>query len=254
VVCAGFAVRAVLNWRSSGSPLALLLLAGGLISTINEAPIDALGLCWYRRPGMLEAYSTIAPVPLWVVLAYGAFFGGAAHLLYVFAKRGLTQRQLWACFGAFVVAEILSEVPDTALHLYSYYGHQPFKIGGMPLYWVALNGPGLFITAAVLLRLPKRFTGWRVLTALALPSMTYAIGGFASGWPVFSVLHMRHASGLLVQLAGVATIGLGLLLLSFVIPILASDGLFLRRSPATGAEDSPVPSADKPRSRALAPH
>jgi hypothetical protein len=231
-VCVAFLLFAIHRARVGGSLLGLALLIGGLIASINEAPIDALTLCWYPRGNLIKAYNTIAPIPLWVALAYMAFMGGVAYVLLLRARKGVTNTQLWAYFGVFILSDFVVELPVVNLHDYAYYGGQPLDVAHVPLYWPFLNGPGIYVTVALLLRAPQAFRGWRVLLAAALPAMTYAAGSAASGWPVFTVLHMKSRPELINQAAGLLSVGLGLLVLSIVIPMIANG--------------APAPVADNP--------
>src|SRR5260221_6416528 len=65
VVCVAVLIAVAFHSRTTRSALGIVLLAGGLAASLNEAPIDALTLCWYPRGDLIQAYDTIAPIPLW---------------------------------------------------------------------------------------------------------------------------------------------------------------------------------------------
>jgi hypothetical protein len=247
-LCALFLARAVADWRRSGTLIGVVLIFGGFVSSINEANVDALGLVWHPRIGEWAAYETIGPVPLWVPFAYMLFEGGMAYTLYKRVQAGMTTKQLWKAFAVVYLANATLELPLLALDFYDYYGNPPLEFFGFPLFWPFLNLPALFITVAMLTRLPQAFRGWRVLLLLVEPAMAYGAVSAAAGWPVFAVLHMEARSEVVNQLGGLATIGLSVMLINLMISFIASDGANNRKAvPANRSDvDLVVPELRRP--------
>jgi hypothetical protein len=222
LTCVLFAGRALVGWRRTGSPVGLVLLVGGAAASLVEAIVDIAGLCWYPQEGQLQGYATTQGIPLWIVFAYAAYFGGGTYVLSEYARAGITKRALWITLAGLMASEIVFEVTVINLGGYSYFGNQPITLAGMPLFWLTLNFPGMFAAVALMVRLPHLFTGWRVLVAVFLPGIAYALGAFGAGWPVFSAVHV--AGPIVVNLASAVTFALGLWMLSATIPLIAEDG------------------------------
>lgn len=184
-----FVVYALTERRRTGTYVALLLVLGGAIASVNEAIVDSTGLVWHPRIDDWMAYNSFAPVPLWVVGAYCTFEGGFAYLLYKRVKAGMTRAQVWKAFGLLVAANWVLEIPLLALDFYDYYGNPPLEVAGYPIYWPFLNLPPILVTVALLVRLPALFEGRKVALLLVEPAMAYAAVSNAVGWPIFTALH-----------------------------------------------------------------
>src|SRR5271168_435801 len=92
-----FVAFAVRHWRRIGSPLGLVLLAGGGIALLNEPLDDILGLVNHPRPGQHVVFETMGPIPHWGLPTYIIFFGGIAYVLLIeLRKLKFTPRALWA--------------------------------------------------------------------------------------------------------------------------------------------------------------
>ncbi len=134
-------VWAVRNWRVSGSPLHLLCLAGGLVCSFDEAIVDILGKCWF--PPEAIAYTAYGrDVPWWVVCCYGIFFGNLPYLFARAFQKGITKRFFWQCIAGGFAFNALIEMPVLSADVYTYYGNQPFSVGGFPLWWMFVNTGG----------------------------------------------------------------------------------------------------------------
>jgi hypothetical protein len=206
---------AVQLWRRR-DPLALVLLAGGMIAYFNEPIDDLLGLVWHPRPGQWVAVNTFGPAPVWGVFVYIALFGGIPYLMLLAFRRGVTRRQVWAWIGVFWIADIAVEIPAIASGMYQYYGDPPMQVAGLPLYWFAVNIGGPIETAAILLVAGGWFIGWRVLLLLPVPMVLDAAGSVGMGWPIFSALHAEAATPL-KYLAALATITMAVVMLEITI-------------------------------------
>jgi len=224
-VILGFLVRALVGWRRTGSPLGVLLLVAAAAASLNEGFVDAAGLCWYPVGGQWVGHDTIHSIPLWCVLAYTAYFGGATYVVYEKARAGMSKRSLWIALAIMWASEIAFEITVINMGGYQYFGDQPLSIAGFPIYWLALNFPGLFVTVAILVRMPQLFRGWRILLVLIVPGVTYAFGAFGAGWPVFAALHVHGgASWLVLTLATILTFIIGVTMIAVAIDYIADDG------------------------------
>lgn len=220
-IALGFTGYATQQFITRRTLLPLMLLVGGAVSYLNEPIDDVLGLVWHPRPGQWVAFDTFGPVPVWGVFVYIALFGGIPYLMYQAFQRGVTKKQIWAWLGAFWVADIVAEIPAIQLGMYDYYGDPPFEIGGLPLYWFAINIGGPLETAVVLLVFGRRLTGARMLLVIPLPMVLVAAGSVGAGWPVFSALHAESGTSV-KYLAAIATFALAGTLIKFTVDYAAA--------------------------------
>lgn len=191
-VAIALAGKCALDWRRTGSPLGLVLMAGGGIAYFNESVDDVLGLVHHPRPGMNVVLDTIGPVPMWGLPTYIIFFGAIPYLLLrAIQSRGFTLRTYWIGLFATFAADLAIELPLLQTDLYQYYsyGETPMTIARFPLYWLFINTTGPVLCAAVLYAVPGYFTGWRRGLLVLLPVVTDAACSIAVGLPVYTVLH-----------------------------------------------------------------
>lgn len=87
LVVVAFVAFAVHQWRRTGSPLGLVMLAGGGIALLNEPLDDILGLVHHPRPGQDVVFETMGPIPHWGLPTYIIFFGGIAYVLLLELRR-----------------------------------------------------------------------------------------------------------------------------------------------------------------------
>jgi len=216
IVVVALVAFAVHQWRRTGSPLGLALLAGGGIALFNEPLDDILGLVHHPRPGQDVVFETMGPIPHWGLPTYIIFFGGIAYVLLLELRRlTFTPRAFWTGIAITFVADLLIEMPLLHFRLYTYfgYGQVPMSIGGFPLYWLFINTTGPILCAAILFAAPGYFTGWRAVLVLFLPLVTDAGCSAAVGLPVYNALHMPGASAWVTLAGALASCAIGLVIL-----------------------------------------
>lgn len=216
IVVVAFVAFAVHQWRRTGSPLGVVLLAGGGIALLNEPLDDILGLVHHPRPGQDVVFETMGPIPHWGLPTYIIFFGGIAYVLLLeLRKLTFTPRAFWTGIAITFVADLLIELPLLHFRLYTYfgYGQVPMSIGGFPLYWLFINTTGPILCAAILFAAPGYFTGWRAGLVLFLPLVTDAACSAAVGLPVYNALHVPNAPAWLTWLGAFFSCAIGLALL-----------------------------------------
>jgi len=238
-VVAGFAVFAVRQWRRTGSPLGVALLAGGGIALFNEPLDDILGLVHHPRPGQHVVFETMGPIPHWGLPTYIIFFGGIAYVLLLeLRKLSFTPRAFWIGIAITFVADLLIELPLLHFRLYTYFGyaHVPMSIGGFPLYWLFINTTGPILCAAILFAAGGYFSGWRTLLVLFVPLVTDAACSAAVGLPVYNALHAPRASAWVIWGAAFASCAIGLVILDALARWIYAHTLSMRRGAASAPQ------------------
>jgi len=213
IVLAG---RCALDWRRTGSPLGLVLMAGGGIAYFNEPVDDVLGLVHHPRPGLNIVLDTIGPLPMWGLPTYIIFFGAIPYLLLrAIQDRGFNLRTYWIGLFATFAADLAIELPLLQTDLYQYYsyGETPMTIARFPVYWLFINTTGPVLCAAVLYAVPSYFTGWRRGLLVLLPVLADASCSIAVGLPVYTVLHTESVGGVGRWFGALLTCFIGLVLL-----------------------------------------
>ena len=217
VAVTAFVGAALIDWRRSGSPAFLLILAGGYICSFNEATVDVLGHCFFPLDGVMGYTAFGRGVPVWVVLAYIVFFGGLSYVMALAFKHGASHRVMCYGIAVFGVLNVLLEIPLLRAGLYVYYGYQPFAIGGFPVSWLVINSLGSLFGAVVVVRLSWLFTGARQLLLVFVPFATY-MASWVLAMPYFAITNTDMPAGVRMA-AAVLSMALGLIAIDGLIRI-----------------------------------
>jgi hypothetical protein len=243
-VAIGLLVLCLRDWRRTGSPLGLVLLAGGALAYFNEPVDDILGLVHHPREGQNVVLDTMGPIPMWGLPTYIIFFGGVPYLfLREIQTRGFTLRAFWIGIGLTFVLDLLLEMPllYAGGGLYQYYaadGNAPMEIFRFPVYWLFINTTGPILCAAILYAIPGYFRGWRAPFLVLLPAAADAACSIVVGLPVYSSLHAPGASELVRWGAALLTCAIGLFLLDGFSRWILARNRALQRDQAVSAPDS----------------
>ncbi|HEY0448691.1 hypothetical protein [Actinophytocola sp.] len=206
-----FIVYAFVEWARTRRPVLLAAAIAGLITALQEPFWGVLGLLNYREGNLMSfVLFNFRGDPLWSTLLYSLYAGGSAYLFYKLVTAGATRRQFWTGVILIFVSNLVIEIPLTALHLYDYYGNQPFQFyaGGFPLWWLFTNLGGI-VSGTLLAKAVQRF-GTRAAW-LAIPLVPCAFGAWEvwAGWPTFFTLNLG-GNLLATHLGAVVTIALSL--------------------------------------------
>jgi len=203
--------------------LYLLILLGGGVCMFNETTLDIIGACWFPSHGDWRMYTTLGrPVPVWVALAYFAYFGGLTAVTVYLLQRGLTRRQIWTGLGVIWALNVLLEIPPLYRHLYTYYGEQPLRLGKFPVVWLVFNSLGSFLAAALIFRFLPLLRGRRMALAVLVPPVSQ----YAAAWvgvPYFAAIQSSVGHGWRV-VAALVTLALGLAALHGLVVAVSDRG------------------------------
>lgn len=223
-------------------PLIVMFSTAGLM--FPEVAVDVIGKVYYPTSSS-DDLITIFGRQMGMFLPI-AFFGYGIFLFLTFKMliRRPTTRTIWLILalgagGAIVFEELL----QWAGGMYEYYGNQPLRFLFLPQWWTPANTIGVaFLPAVIAYRFRDGLRGVRglwmfVITPLSMMGVYGAI--CLPSWVVVN----GDYSWLVTQLAGLATVGLGLVLAASIIRVL------LQRDPFDLSE--PIGFTDDP---ALDPH
>jgi hypothetical protein len=196
------------EWALHRRPLLLACLAGGAVAFFTEPIWDVLQLIYLRPDGATHVFSAFGRAePLWLLLAYPAYVGGGAFLFASRLTSGADQRRLWTVLGCIFLLDLAIEFPMTGLGVLDYYGRQPFKLAGFPLWLLFPNAGGGLVSGAILARRRDLFEGRRVLLAVFLVPCTFAAWEVFTSWPTALAINSDAGTGV-IYVAALATIAI----------------------------------------------
>lgn len=213
VACLIVAVWEVIFRRSA---VLLFCCVGGVFNNAIEPFWDVMGHLHFNTGNtvVFTAFAQTAfPVgyPLWAVLLYVQFGGFQCWVFYMMLKHGATARAFWAVAFWQVVVNAIIEIPLINTNVYQYYGEQPFRLAGFPLWWVFTNF-GELLGAVVLLLLIKRFGPKASVAAIFVVPASFGAWELWTGWPIYAVLNLdtnsfvKHGAALAVAAATLLTL------------------------------------------------
>jgi hypothetical protein len=146
---------------------------------------------------------------------------------------------VWSLAAAVFVVDFVAIGLTSWLHVAGFYGGQPFKVAGYPLWWASVDIAIVVLGGASVYLLAPRLRGRaQIYLLLVSPIVVGASGGIVAG-PVSTALNSGwSAAG--KTLAALVTIGLAAALVGLVIRLLAAV------SPSTVSAQSLPGSPDTP--------
>jgi hypothetical protein len=216
VALANFGVLAVVavlvarEARRTQSWVPLLILLGAALASLQEPIYDIVGAVWYPEHGTVAFNRAFnVSIPLWLIPGYAWYIGGLGNFMYRKMQRGALHRPLWQYYLLFWLANFALEMPGLNLGIYRYYGEQPFRVLGFPLWMAVTNALMPLLIGSLFNRLRGILVGPAALLAVVLVPMVVGAAQIAAGWPTW--LALNSGQGLLVTGAGaVASLGLAL--------------------------------------------
>lgn len=151
----------LLAWRESQRRrdlVPLFVLAGAALAIYYEPLGDMLGLAYYPEIGQVTWIDTFGrKTPLFVALIYFSYFPPFIFWFLRAAEVGITRRTWWRVWGGTVAATFIFEPIPLHFGLWLYYGEQPFRLFGFPLYWAFINATFVFGLAIGVLVIVRNF-------------------------------------------------------------------------------------------------
>ena len=130
---------------------------------------------------------------MWLIPGYAWYIGGLGNFMYKKMRDGVTVKQLWGFYLIFWIANFILEMPGLNLNIYRYYGEQPFKVFGFPLWMAMTNGLMPLMIGALFNSLRSVLVGPAVLLTVVLVPMVVGTTQISAGWPTW--LALNNGSG-----------------------------------------------------------
>jgi lipoprotein signal peptidase len=217
LVFAAILVWCIREARRSGSAIPVLIMIGAGIASLQECAFDVMVLVNWADSGHTPLYRIFdRSVPIWMLFAYPWFIGGQGYWMYRKLQQGMTGKQLWSLYFFAWFANLFLEVPALQLgNIYTYFGNQPFRILGFPLWMAWVNALMPILLASAVYAYRDSFTGVRSLLVLAVVPMAVGAAQIMIGWPIWLALNSGAGYGV-THAAAVISLGLSLIVVYLV--------------------------------------
>lgn len=208
----GFILLGIQHLIYKKSPTLLYFIVGGYLCSFLEAIVDINGMCYFPMDGQIVGiYDYERGVPLFVVGTYSWFMGGQSYLFKIALDSGsVTKSGLWQRWITTMLVNLIVEIPMLLLGMYCYYGPQPFKILGFPIWWLIVNTMIPISSGFAIHVLNPYLKGWKSLFTILIIPMADGFSNLALAWPVWCALHSEYGFAATYP-AFFLTLGLGCL-------------------------------------------
>lgn len=194
----------------------VLILLGGGVCVLAEAPVDILGLCYWVEKGQWTLYETFGRrIPFITLFAYTTFYGGVVAMTVQQFRAGMGYGQVWKWSSIWMVMEFLWEPVPIHFGVWAYYGEQPFRLFDFPLWWPPVNTVGAYAAAFLIYKVLPYLKGPGLLLIVPLVASGDLMGNAAVAWPMWSALNSSYGFAATVP-AGLLTLLLCGFFLHFV--------------------------------------
>jgi hypothetical protein len=208
-IYAGFAatvVWALLRLVRGKEMLPLVLLAAGVVAANMEPLGDHVGLIVYAPDIPWFDYWVMGrQMPSFILVGEASFIAFGGQYAYRMVDDGRPLRDIAFVSAVLVgIPEILVEVGWHHWGIISYYGDNPTRVFGIPIYSIVQNSTLLPVLGVVTLLAARSLHGLHLAwLVLALPGVTigYIVG---VSWPVYEAIQ-SSASAPIVWLASIVT-------------------------------------------------
>ncbi|MDN2495463.1 hypothetical protein FHY52_01865 [Nocardia nova] len=170
-----------------GEVMGLAMLVGGLLTCTFEPLADYIGLLWFAHDNVAITVNLVGRhIPLYVVLGYMFYFGLLAYIDYRALVLGAGKKYFLGSFAVAFVLDWVLQAVGANLGLYSYFGNDPFRVFGAPLWWFAIDSTATILIAFVMFQLRDRMVGWGRALPVVMVLPLYAGWNAAVGMPIFT--------------------------------------------------------------------
>jgi hypothetical protein len=155
-LAAGSLVFCMLTAKRQHQLLPLYLFSAGALGVVLEPYTNVLGLAAYPEMGQATWFHSLGrDIPVYVGLIYLFYWAPMWIILTAWFEAGMARRTYWLMCTSLVVGALAVDVIAIHFGLWRFYGEQPLRIGGMPIWWAFANSHALVASAVILSMLLK---------------------------------------------------------------------------------------------------
>jgi hypothetical protein len=190
----------------------IYLLIGGAFCFLLEPVGDWLGATWYPyNSPWVFAEILDRPMPLYLLLTYASYFPLGFWLCYRILKRGPSMRDIIFLWVGGAVVNCLVEITFTQLGAHIYYGNNPVRVFGLPLYSIIQNGAFPILGGILLLYSRLYLRGLRELWLVVMIPLGFITFAVTATWPMYLALNLDVSTPFMWAAAAAAvTLNFGL--------------------------------------------
>ncbi|MBV0920476.1 MULTISPECIES: hypothetical protein [Mycobacteroides] len=192
--------------------LPLVLFIAGLVAANIEPLGDLVGAIVYANDTPWFGYTVMGRrMPAWILVGASSYVAIGGYIAYRYVSQGRSLRDIFMLSAIYVgIPEIVIEMVWHFTGVIAYYGHNPTRVGGIPLYSIVQNTTLLPVYGIVIFYAVKYLKGSRIwLLVLLIPATTigYIVG---VSWPAYQAVQ-SSAPTFVTWLAAVAVIATSIL-------------------------------------------
>jgi hypothetical protein len=224
-VAVAFVFLGVRECRRRRSTAPAWLLGSGAVCLFLEPVYDDQFHIWFHDQGhMWRTYTAYGmPQPVWVPITYAWCYGGLAMLVWRRLADGGGRREVLRMAGGLLAVFTAFELIGINLGVYTYYGAQPLRLMGLPL-WVEVPNTVLTVVAAVAFaRLEPMVHGLGRLCLLAVVPGAFAAVSFGAAFPTLVTISRTDPSPAVVYLSTAASFALAAAMLHLALQTVPAD-------------------------------
>lgn len=191
-------VYMLLQIRKRGDLVPLYVYIGAALAFFYEPFADYIVLVYFPEQGQLAAIDIVdRKVPWFMFFSYVWYIAPFAVFFLDWVEKGISRSAWWGSFVVALVLGTLFEELGILLGLWTYYGEQPFRLFGLPL-WIPFGFMCFVYGYAALVHGIVKYLPRNVHWIIA-PTGPLAISGIhvATALPATSALYTTSNSGLL---------------------------------------------------------
>jgi hypothetical protein len=212
--------------KKRGTWIGVILLLSTFVASSLEVTYNAVSNFWYYKPGQTALYSDWGrSFPVWALCSYAAFYGGIGMLAWWLVERGAKRWQMIQLLAVVWLVFVAAEIFFVGIHVYEYYGRQPFRVAGFPI-WPSLSNATICLAIGICAaRLRVNLRGRREWGLLTLGPLILGAGLVGTTFPTVNALHANHPSSLVLNVSAILTLGMAAAAAWLVLQLVPEDGL-----------------------------
>ena len=245
VALGGFFIISLIQAARTKSMLPPLFLVAGFVTILLETLVTHMGHAIHPEIGQITIFKAAdRAIPWHIVLIYSFYFGAVYMFMFERIRSGgFTRAFVWKSYFFTCTLAYCIEIVPVQIGLWVYYDHQALWLwkGGMPLFWTFVNAGCIYMALTLIKLFYPILKGWKALLVIPLSAMGAQMGHFGAGFPYYNAVNSA-APIWLIELSGLASVGLALLIAFMCSRLLAADtASLLALAPA---KDKQLPARD----------